>query len=97
MIEAHPELAFARLDEDRPLPAKKTREGRQQRLVLLERELGSAFRQLLDQARDDGLPVEDLLDATALVITARHVVTGTARMLGGNATDATDKPIRVVW
>lgn len=79
--EAHPELAFARLNGGTPLPSKHTAEGIALRRRLLERE---GFRQLdkwLGALRGSGAKADDLLDACALVLTARHLLSGTAVML----------------
>ncbi|MEM8923574.1 MAG: DUF429 domain-containing protein [Actinomycetota bacterium] len=97
VVEAHPELAFARLDDDRPLPAKRSEDGRRRRIELLTAHFGPAFDRLIEAAPGTGLPVEDLLDATALVVTARHLVAGTSRHLGGEVTDAGGKRVQIVW
>ena len=79
--EAHPELAFARLNGGTPLPSKHTAEGIAVRRRLLKR---AGFNQLttwLGELRGSGAKADDLLDACALVLTARHVVQGTAVML----------------
>ncbi|MEM9135559.1 MAG: DUF429 domain-containing protein [Actinomycetota bacterium] len=94
IVEAHPELAFARLDEGRPAPPKRTGEGRNHRLGLLTTALGPPLAELVATA---AVPTEDLLDAAALVVTARHVVAGTAHRLGGGELDETGKPVQVVY
>ena len=92
VIEAHPELAFARLG-GRPLPPKRTPEGRALRTRLLDEALGPPFRSLRQQSV---APLGDLLDAAVLVTTARRLVDGTAVRLG-NERDSTGKPVRVVY
>ncbi|MEQ1754874.1 MAG: DUF429 domain-containing protein [Micropepsaceae bacterium] len=79
--EAHPELAFARLNGGSALQSKHTEAGLTMRRHLLEREgfgeLGSWLREL----RGTGAKADDLLDACALVLTARHVLRGSAKFL----------------
>ena len=69
--EAHPELSFAAVAGG-PLPPKKTSKGRRARLRVLK-QLG-----LVPPLRD-----EDALDAAILCWTARRILAGTARVLGG--------------
>jgi predicted RNase H-like nuclease len=81
VFEAHPELAFARLNGATPLVSKHTREGRNARRRLLER---AGFRDI-DRWLND-LPAkhakpDDLLDACALAITARHILRGEGRQV----------------
>lgn len=94
IVEAHPELAFARLDGGRPAPPKRTTEGRDHRRRLLTASLGAPLAELLATAT---VPTEDLLDAAALVVTARHVVAGTEHRLGGDVVEATGKAVQVVY
>jgi predicted RNase H-like nuclease len=73
--EAHPELVFLRLNFGRPLPSKKTEEGRALRLRLLRREGFSEIRQWLDGRRFGAKP-DDILDACAAAIAARDLGQG---------------------
>jgi predicted RNase H-like nuclease len=71
IYEAHPELAFARLNGDVVLPPKKTREG-----LTLRRDLVAAagIEQIdawLGTLRGSGAGADDLLDACALALAAR--------------------------
>lgn len=86
VAEAHPECAFLRLQADVPLDhAKSTNEGRALRLGLL-RASGRFDADELDRALASKVaPVVDLLDAIALVVTARHMVANTDRRLGDQA------------
>ncbi len=83
VAEAHPECAFVRLQADIPLDhAKSTDEGRALRIGLL-RASGRFDADELDRAlASKAAPVEDLLDAIALTVTARHMATWTDRRLG---------------
>jgi predicted RNase H-like nuclease len=96
--EAHPELAFARLNGGKPLQSKHTPEGLTHRRALLE---ASGFRQLetwLGQLRGSGAKADDLLDACALVLTARHLLEGTAIMLPGEPEfDARDLRMSIAY
>jgi predicted RNase H-like nuclease len=91
VVEAHPELAFARLAGG-PLLSKHSPGGRQQRLDLLDRELGRPFDELAGRVA----PLGDLLDAAVLTITARRALDGTATRLGGEV-DGTGKTAEIVY
>lgn len=93
IVESHPELAFLRLAGGRPLEAKRTEAGRRQRVELVRDVLGADPDEL---ARAGRAPLGDLLDAAALLATARHLAAGTARILGG-APDAVGRPMRIAW
>lgn len=73
--EAHPELAFARMNRDRPLAAgKRTAQGRTQRQRLLARHgLGAAIGAAALYPRH-AVAIDDLLDAAALARTAELIV-----------------------
>lgn len=78
IIEAHPELAFQRLNGDAALPSKKSPEGQALRRALLE---AAGFTKLEDWAT--ALPrkwvaVDDIYDACVLTLTAAHFDHGTA-------------------
>lgn len=92
IVEAHPELAFARLAGE-PLPPKKRHEGRARRIEVLDDALGARFGALL--ARRPA-PLTDLLDAAVLTVTARRVVDGSEVRLGTEVDD-TGKSIQVVY
>ncbi len=94
VVEAHPELALARLNGGHPLDPKRTAVGRRRRLDLLTGALGPGLAPLV---ADPGLPTEDLLDAAALVVTALHVVGGSEHRLGGGVVDPTGKRVQVVY
>lgn len=83
IAEAHPECAFLRMQADIPLDhAKSSDEGRALRIGLL-RASGRFDAEELDRALASKVaPIIDLLDAIALVVTARHMVTRTDRRLG---------------
>ena len=77
VFECHPELAFARLNGNKPLISKHVPEGRAFRARLLE---GAGFAHItawLQGLRGSGAKADDLLDACALVLTARHIANGT--------------------
>ena len=73
--EAHPELVFLRLNFGRPLPSKKTEEGRALRIRLLRRE---GFVELKDwiASKAAGVKADDVLDACAVAIAARDFTAG---------------------
>ena len=81
VFEAHPELAFARCNGGRPFVSKHSAEGIRIRRRLLEREGFGSIGTWIKELRGSGAKVDDLLDACALVLTARHIALGTALML----------------
>ncbi len=100
LVEAHPELAFARLAggshrEATPVPLaepKRTADGRSARRALLVAE-DPVLADLIDTSP---LPPVDLLDAAVLTVTAARVVAGTARRLGTER-DHRGRRAEVVW
>lgn len=79
VYEAHPELAFARLNKGAPLESKHTAEGLAARKRLLQR---AGFKDLddwLQRLRRTGAKADDLLDACVLVLTAKNVLQKTAK------------------
>lgn len=92
IVEAHPELAFARLAGE-PLSSKHEPEGRARRAALLDRALGPPFVEL---RRTSTAPRIDLLDAAVLVMTARRVAVGDAVRLGREI-DPLGKTVQVVY
>ena len=92
LVEAHPELAFARLAGE-PLPhPKRTVEGRAlRRDLLLQHEPN--LQSLLDAG---DLPLIDLLDATVLTVTADRVTTADERRIGPQPTPD-GRRSEIVW
>lgn len=85
LVEAHPELAFTRLNGQPLDEPKKTSAGRDLRRRLLV-EADPTFSAVLDElvhpaAGRAKLPAIDLYDAAVLTITADHIVAGTERRL----------------
>lgn len=76
--EAHPELAFARMNEGKPVLSRKRRpEGYAERLALLAKHgFGTTIERLPGAARDD------ILDAISVCRTAMLIAAGTATRLG---------------
>lgn len=81
-FEAHPELAFARLAGHPLRHGKKSPSGQRERLRLLARHYGLSPRMLralhTRRLRAQGVALDDILDALALVLSAWHAVHGTA-------------------
>jgi predicted RNase H-like nuclease len=74
--EAHPELAFARMNGGTPLAdPKKTPTGRRRRLALLR---GAGLDAKVISARLLGARPDDVLDAWSLAVTARRLLEGHA-------------------
>jgi predicted RNase H-like nuclease len=93
LVEVHPEVSFARLAGHPLATPKRTRQGRDDRLALLE----PHFPDLADHlvARPQGVAADDLLDAFAVTWTARRVIEGTAERLGDGSTDAHELPMEI--
>lgn len=78
IFEAHPELAFCRLNNGKPLPSKHTDEGLRQRRRLLR---NAGFRQLdnwIVMRRSLHAKIDDILDACVLLLTAERIRKGDA-------------------
>jgi len=92
IVEAHPELAFARLAGEPLADPKRTAAGRATRRRLLadhDPNLG----QLIESS---GLPPVDLLDAAALTVTAARIVDGDERRVGDQL-DHRGRRSEIVW
>jgi predicted RNase H-like nuclease len=79
VVEAHPELAFARLNGGRPLDSKHTRGGILARQALLQRAGFTNLDGWLQSLRGRGAKADDLFDACVLVLTARNILRGDGR------------------
>jgi predicted RNase H-like nuclease len=90
--EAHPELAFARLNGGAALASKATEAGLGARRRLLHKagfaRLDVLWRAVKAQGKAGGVKPDDLLDACVLALTARRIAAGRAVRLGGGARDA---------
>lgn len=94
IVEAHPELAFARL-AGAPLDTVKRRaEGRAERLALLLPHVPDAANHLAPVPR--GARADDVLDALALAVLMRAHRLGRAEVLGDGTTDATGLVMAIV-
>jgi predicted RNase H-like nuclease len=72
VFEVHPELSFFQINEDVPLRySKKTEAGMEERRILLKKRVPGAERIL--EAELDDVPVSHLLDAAAILWTARRI------------------------
>jgi predicted RNase H-like nuclease len=104
--EAHPELGFQRLHDGKPLPPKKTADGRALRTALLLGALDGlepwvtppgARRPLALR----GSAADDLLDALVLCLTAARIADGTASRVpvedGPGTVDRLGRPMVVWW
>ena len=85
--EAHPELAFARLNGGAPLPSKATPEGLRLRKRLLRAAGFVGLDDMLRAVRGRGAKSDDLLDACVLTLTARRIHKGKAVCLDSGARD----------
>jgi predicted RNase H-like nuclease len=92
VVEAHPEMAFARLAGRPCVHAKRTAEGRAERLALLR---GAGLGDLTS-LRLPGAAPDDVLDAVALTLTAARVRDDVAERLGDGARDARGLRMEIV-
>lgn len=92
VYEAHPELAFARMNGGRPVLSKKRQpEGFEERLKLLRKH---GFRVKIE--RHSGAGRDDILDAVAVCRTAMLIAAGAATRLGpARARDAHGLPMNI--
>jgi len=79
VVEAHPEISFARMGSGRPLASKKTAAGVGQRIGVLRTWLPHVDAVLAEAPAD--VPVDDALDALACLWTAERWRSGTATTL----------------
>jgi predicted RNase H-like nuclease len=93
VVEAHPELAFARMG-GHDLAPKKTARGAAQRLALLHDGGIDAVSALADAP--GAVPLDDAVDALACAWVARRWAAGTATVLGDGARDARGLLMRIV-
>jgi predicted RNase H-like nuclease len=85
--EAHPELAFARLNGGEALPSKATPKGLRLRKRLLRAAGFVGLDDMLRAVQGRGAKADDLLDACVLTLTARRVAGGNAACLDSGARD----------
>lgn len=92
VYEAHPELAFARMNGGQPVLSKKRKpEGFEERLKLLHKH---GFRTKIE--RLSGAARDDILDAIAVCRTAMLIAAGTATRLGpARARDTHGLPMNI--
>lgn len=74
--EAHPELAFARLNGGKPLPSKATPKGLRARKRLLRAAGFTGLDGLWRRVAGKGAKPDDLYDACVLTLTARRIAEG---------------------
>jgi predicted RNase H-like nuclease len=83
VIEVHPELSFAAMSHGPPLPSKKTIEGARARVDAL-RQIYDEIDEILSRA-PARVPMDDCLDALAVLWTAERWRDGVARTLPDEA------------
>jgi predicted RNase H-like nuclease len=91
VVEAHPELAFARLAGSPMAHPKRTAQGRRERQDALARVLAVA-----PPTPPSGAATDDVLDAVALALVARALDEGVAQHLGDAACDARGLRMEIV-
>jgi len=98
LAEGHPEVAFAILSpEDAPLPSKRLPAGREARLNILTRYLGSRMQAALEEFERSfrsARAVGDAIDAAALACLVR-THRGSISFFGDGAVDESGAPMRI--
>ena len=91
IVEIHPECAFVRM-AGAPLPPKRTAEGAAARRALVREHVGLD----VTATRGSRAAAHDVLDACAVLWSARRYVAGVAIAFGDGALDARGVPMRIV-
>ena len=86
--EAHPELAFARLNGGEPLTSKATDRGLRARARLLRAAGFAGVEAMWRVVKGRGVKRDDLYDACVLALTAQRIARGKAVCLGSGKRDA---------
>ena len=101
LLEVHPEICFWALAGQRPMAhSKKTREGREERLAVLERyepDARSFLQAVLGNTKRSAVAADDVLDTLVLLITAEARVGKLARLVGEPAEDQTGLPMEMLY
>lgn len=99
VVEVHPELAFCQWNGGSPLHhGKRTRQGRMERLALVEGLFPGAWQAIRRRFRRREVADDDILDALAALRSARRIHAGEALLLPGGAAvprDACGLPMRI--
>ena len=94
--EVHPEVSFAELVGKPMIHRKSSMAGREERRTALTRVFPN-LRMVEDAGREQGLPIEDILDATVACWSACRLAAGRGRGLPETVTvDSTGLPM-VIW
>jgi len=82
IYEVHPELIFQQWNGGRPMAhPKKTAQGRQERMLLVDSEFPDAWSAIRQRYRRNAVADDDILDALAALHTARRLQRGQALQL----------------
>ncbi len=97
--EVHPELIFQQWHDGRPMEhGKKTAQGKQERMQLVESEFPGAWATIRQRHRRSAVADDDILDALAALHTARRLQQGVALQLPALAPieiDACGLPMKI--
>jgi predicted RNase H-like nuclease len=100
IAEGHPELAFISLSTNKdPLPPKRTTEGQEKRIAILQNCLSKPLNDSIAQFRNKhsrDVDITDILDALALAALL-HRSHGEAHFLGDGALDSFGAPCRICY
>ncbi|MFP4252777.1 MAG: DUF429 domain-containing protein, partial [Guyparkeria sp.] len=100
VVEVHPELSFLAMNDDKALPASKHRiDGIYRRRTLIAEAFGMAtIESAVEQLAGTRVKEDDMLDAFAVLWTARRWSAGTGETLPPDPpVDACGLPMRIVF
>ena len=94
--EVHPEVSFAELVGKPMIHRKSSKAGREERRIALTRAFPNLSK-IEDAGHEQGLPIEDILDATVACWSASRLAAGLGRRLPETVTiDSAGLPM-VIW
>lgn len=98
LVEVHPELSFQQWNNGIPMAqAKKTAEGRQQRLHLIEPRFPGAFAEIRGRYKRREIADDDILDALACLWSAERIASGNHLHVGQpGQIDACGLPMQIL-
>lgn len=94
--EVHPEVAFCVLNGAPLTYGKKTTDGQQERVAILDRHGLTLDHQAVRQRLGRGVGVDDVIDAAVCLLTAERISNQRQRVLGDGVRDAKGLAVEIV-